>query len=130
MKLCKSNLLKLETARNNYSNKAKNPLLNLTLLDAPSEIETYNNQTSNKSSDQNGSAENSISLNNTSKSLQKSIEKGNEPKIEINRDYKLTNKTTFSLWYDYLISEVKSCNLFDIIDPSTRIIFIYLYLLN
>ena len=49
------------------------------------------------------------------------MEKGNESKIEVNRYYKLTNKTTFSLWYDYLISEMKLFNLFDVIDKTTRI---------
>ena len=40
---------------------------------------------------------NNVMLNNTLISLQKIIKKGNEPKLEINRDYKLTAKQANSL---------------------------------
>ena len=42
-----------------------------------------------------------VILNNTLISLQSIIEKGNETKLEINRDYKLTAKQADSLWFDY-----------------------------
>lgn len=85
-------------------------IVNSTLLDPDAQI------------DQNQiNADESTMLSETLRGLKKSIETFNERKIDIQRDYKLSNKTTFRLWYDYLKSKVKYYGFLDVLEPSEQI---------
>ena len=109
------NTMKLEIARSNNNNRSENRLLSSTLVETSPLV--ANDLMSNSSSSNN--AEN-CSLNSTLMSLQRTIEKGNVYRGDINRDYKLNNNTKFSLWDDFFISEVKNYDLYDVIEPSER----------
>ena len=59
-------------------------------------------------------------LNQTFKNLRQSIEtKSSSTKLNIKRDYKLTQKVALNVWLDYLNSELRSNDLLDIIDDKT-----------
>jgi len=47
-------------------------------------------------------------------------DKVNSPKINIKRDYKLTQKSNIDIWLDYLKSELTSNNLLDVIDSKVK----------
>ncbi|XP_074108749.1 uncharacterized protein LOC141533651 isoform X2 [Cotesia typhae] len=42
----------------------------------------------------------------------------NQNKIKIRREYKLTQKSNYNIWFDYLKSELTSCDLLDVIDEN------------
>ncbi|XP_074114093.1 uncharacterized protein LOC141537150 [Cotesia typhae] len=42
----------------------------------------------------------------------------NQNKINIKREYKLTQKSNYNIWLDYLKSELTSCDLLDVIDEN------------
>ncbi|KAL1509337.1 hypothetical protein ABEB36_004093 [Hypothenemus hampei] len=53
--------------------------------------------------------------------IKTTIETGiNNNKINIKRDYNLSQKTNFELWLDYLKSELQSNDLLDVIDDSIK----------
>ena len=59
-------------------------------------------------------------LNQTFKNLRQSFDaKSGNNKLNIKRDYKLTQKVALNVWLDYLNSELRSNDLLDIIDDKT-----------
>ncbi|XP_044588806.1 uncharacterized protein LOC123267987 [Cotesia glomerata] len=42
----------------------------------------------------------------------------NQSKINVRRDYRLTQKSNYNIWFDYLKSELTSCDLLDVIDEN------------
>lgn len=109
------NILKLENNRNNVNRSTTST--NTTCFESTSDITPSNTCISN----QNNISNNDTITNNALISvIQKSMENSNKSLIDINRVYKLNNKTSFNLWYDYLISEIKSFHLYDVIDPSVN----------
>ena len=105
---------------NNRNNPAvnNNQLLNSTMINNDTTIRNDQSTSLNSDSSTTSDAVNNTMLNNTLKCLQETIKQINEVKIDINREYKLTNKISFNLWYDFLKSELKSFELFDMIDPA------------
>ena len=52
--------------------------------------------------------------------LRRQNKKKNNSKLNIKRDYKLTQKGVLNVWLDYLHSELRSNDLLDIVDDKVR----------
>ena len=121
------NMIKIQetmTKQNQVNTQTNNQILHSTLLEQQAGISDINTTHDNDSNRQTTNLENQIqtNLNNTLISLKNSIDKSNKNKLEIYRDYKLTGKLSFILWFDYLKSELKSKDLLDVIDPTSTTI--------
>ena len=61
-------------------------------------------------------------INQTFKNFSQTLEANKtKSKLNINRDYKLTQKGVLNVWLDYLHSELRSNDLLDIIDEKVRV---------
>ncbi|CAH0550178.1 unnamed protein product [Brassicogethes aeneus] len=83
------------------------------------EIEASKNGDKENNSNNNPNSENQDFLDKSMQVIKTTIESGiNNTKINIKRDYRLSQKSNFELWLDYLKSELQSNDLLDVIDAN------------
>ena len=109
-------MLEMETARIRRL-EVPQTFLNSTALNSD---DNQNSETDNN----NTQTHQNISINEfneTFRNLTQTLEsKKNSSKLNIKRDYKLTQKAVLNVWLDYLHSELRSNDLLDIIDEKVR----------
>ena len=108
-------MVELETARIRRL-EVPQPIHNSTTVN-PEDTNNSDTETNNTQTNQNVIGE----INQTFKNFTQTLESNKtKSKLNIKREYKLTQKGVSNVWLDYLHSELRSNDLLDIIDEKVR----------